>query len=247
MDPAARTVTRAGEAVTLPPKAFDLLLSLIRREGRVASRVELLREVWGYGPLVLSRTVDSHVVELRRKLEPDPGQPAASAHRVQGPGTGSSASSTAHASRQQSGYDRHHIPCTTHGLRAPPLLEGGRASCPQASAPHLLSEVSMFGSSFFAAVSWRRCSSGGQQPERAAHHAGAARTSRSTIRSSCSCRSVPRMTTTAGHIPGARFITFDDIALRQGSDAATISNCRTARISARASRSSASRTTAGSS
>lgn len=75
VDPAARTVTRGGAPVTLPPKAFDLLLSLVRREGRVATRVELLREVWGYGPLVLSRTVDSHVVELRRKLESNPAEP----------------------------------------------------------------------------------------------------------------------------------------------------------------------------
>jgi len=75
VDPAARTVTRNGAPVTLPPKAFDLLLSLIRREGRVATRVELLREVWGYGPLVLSRTVDSHVVALRRALEADPSNP----------------------------------------------------------------------------------------------------------------------------------------------------------------------------
>ena len=75
VDPAARTVTRSGEPVALSPKAFDLLLSLIRREGRVASRMELLREVWGYGPLVLSRTVDSHVAELRRRLENDPADP----------------------------------------------------------------------------------------------------------------------------------------------------------------------------
>jgi len=75
VDPAARMVTRAGEPVSLSPKAFDLLLSLIRREGRVATRVELLREVWGYGPLVLSRTVDSHIAELRRRLEDDPGSP----------------------------------------------------------------------------------------------------------------------------------------------------------------------------
>lgn len=75
VDPAARTVMRAGRPVTLSPKAFDLLLSLVRREGRVATRVELLREVWGYGPLVLSRTVDSHIVELRRKLEADPAEP----------------------------------------------------------------------------------------------------------------------------------------------------------------------------
>lgn len=75
IDPAARTVMRRGEPVSLSPKAFDLLLSLIRRGGRVASRMELLREVWGYGPLVLSRTVDSHIAELRRKLEADVDHP----------------------------------------------------------------------------------------------------------------------------------------------------------------------------
>ena|SRR5688572_3149319 len=75
VDPAARSVTRRGDVIPLSPKAFDLLLSLIRRDGRVASRMELLREVWGYGPLVLSRTVDSHVAELRRRLEDDPANP----------------------------------------------------------------------------------------------------------------------------------------------------------------------------
>ena len=75
VDPAARTVIRGGDHVQLSPKAFDLLLSLIRREGKVASRMELLREVWGYGPLVLSRTVDSHIAELRRRLETDPANP----------------------------------------------------------------------------------------------------------------------------------------------------------------------------
>jgi two-component system response regulator MtrA len=75
VDPAARSVTRRGDIIPLSPKAFDLLLSLIRRDGRVASRMELLREVWGYGPLVLSRTVDSHVAELRRRLEDDPANP----------------------------------------------------------------------------------------------------------------------------------------------------------------------------
>jgi two-component system response regulator MtrA len=75
IDEASRSVTRRGEPVALPPKAFDLLRALVRREGRVASRTELLREVWGYGPLVLSRTVDSHIAELRRKLEDDPADP----------------------------------------------------------------------------------------------------------------------------------------------------------------------------
>jgi two-component system response regulator MtrA len=71
VDPAARTVTVDGEPVGLTPKAFDLMLALIRRQGAVASRVELLREVWGTAGDVLTRTVDSHVAELRRKVEPD--------------------------------------------------------------------------------------------------------------------------------------------------------------------------------
>ena len=75
VDPAARLVRRGGEPVPLSPKAFDLLVALVRHQGRVASRMDLLREVWGYGPLVLSRTVDSHVAELRRRLEDDPANP----------------------------------------------------------------------------------------------------------------------------------------------------------------------------
>jgi len=75
IDPASHTVTRAGTVVPLSPKAFDLLLALIRRDGAVAHRTALLREVWGYQALVLSRTVDSHIAELRRRLEPDPARP----------------------------------------------------------------------------------------------------------------------------------------------------------------------------
>ena len=75
VDTAARTVTRDGRPCALTPKAFELLLALIHRDGAVATRVELLSEVWGYGAFVLSRTVDSHVAELRRKLEDDPAHP----------------------------------------------------------------------------------------------------------------------------------------------------------------------------
>jgi len=75
VDIAARSATRAGEPATLTPKAFDLLLALVARGGRVATRQELLKEVWGYGAFVLSRTVDSHIAELRRKLETDPAHP----------------------------------------------------------------------------------------------------------------------------------------------------------------------------
>lgn len=75
VDPTTHTVTRDGDSVALTPKAFALLLALVRRKGAVASRAELLREVWGYGSFVLTRTVDSHIAELRRKLEEDPAEP----------------------------------------------------------------------------------------------------------------------------------------------------------------------------
>jgi len=69
VDTATRSVTRAGGEVALTPKEYDLLVALIRRQGAVASRVQLMKQVWGYSAAVLSRTVDTHVAELRRKLE----------------------------------------------------------------------------------------------------------------------------------------------------------------------------------
>ena len=75
IDTGARSVSRKGEPCTLTPKAYELLLALIARDGAVAGRVELLTEVWGYDALVMSRTVDSHIAELRRKLEDDPANP----------------------------------------------------------------------------------------------------------------------------------------------------------------------------
>ena len=71
----ARRVTRRGREVALRPREFDLLAALVRRRGDLVSRVELLRDVWGYDTSVVSRTVDTHIAELRRKLESDPGSP----------------------------------------------------------------------------------------------------------------------------------------------------------------------------
>ena len=71
----ARVVSKSGAQISLTPKAFELLLALMRRDGAVATRHDLLREIWGYEQSVVSRTVDAHVAELRRKLEPDPGNP----------------------------------------------------------------------------------------------------------------------------------------------------------------------------
>lgn len=75
IDLALRTVQRDGLEILLRPKEFDLLAALLRRDGHVASREELLKEVWGYGEAVVSRTVDTHMAELRRKLEADPALP----------------------------------------------------------------------------------------------------------------------------------------------------------------------------
>ena len=75
VDTATRRVWRRGEELALRPKELDLLLALLRREGLVATRRELLTEVWGYNPAVVSRTVDTHIGELRRKLEDDPSNP----------------------------------------------------------------------------------------------------------------------------------------------------------------------------
>ena len=71
----ARTVTKGPNAIALTPKEFDLLLALTRRRGAVASRLELLKEVWDHQAEVMTRTVDIHIAELRRKLEDDPATP----------------------------------------------------------------------------------------------------------------------------------------------------------------------------
>ncbi len=75
VDTSARSVTRAGREIPVTPKEFDLLVALIRREGAVASRVTLMKEVWGHRAAIASRTVDTHVAELRRKLEDEPSDP----------------------------------------------------------------------------------------------------------------------------------------------------------------------------
>ena len=75
VDPSTRTVTRRGHPVELTPKEYDLLLALLDRGGAVATRLELMREVWGYSDSVISRTIDTHIGELRRKLEADPASP----------------------------------------------------------------------------------------------------------------------------------------------------------------------------
>lgn len=75
VDPAARTVTRGGEPLEMSRLEFDLLLHLLRADGAVVSRYELLKEVWGYQRPVGTRTVDTHVHTLRGKIERDASEP----------------------------------------------------------------------------------------------------------------------------------------------------------------------------
>jgi DNA-binding response OmpR family regulator len=75
VDPVARRVRKAGAEVALRPKEYDLLLELLRHRGEVRSRLELMQTVWGYSSAVITRTVDTHMFELRRKLEADAARP----------------------------------------------------------------------------------------------------------------------------------------------------------------------------
>jgi DNA-binding response OmpR family regulator len=71
LDPATREATAKDQTLKLSPKEFDLLMYLFRNKERVVPRDELLSRVWNYRvDLNLnSRTVDTHVTRLRRKLQ----------------------------------------------------------------------------------------------------------------------------------------------------------------------------------
>jgi DNA-binding winged helix-turn-helix (wHTH) protein len=68
-------IHRNGRPVTLTSKEFKLLAYLIKNPRRVISRDELLNEVWGYENYPCTRTVDNHILKLRKKLEPEPADP----------------------------------------------------------------------------------------------------------------------------------------------------------------------------
>ncbi len=74
--PRTRRVYKHGEHVELAPKEFELLLELVRNEGAVVSRIDLMKTVWGHASTIVSRTVDTHIAELRRKLETDSSRPS---------------------------------------------------------------------------------------------------------------------------------------------------------------------------
>ncbi|MEO8564177.1 MAG: response regulator transcription factor [bacterium] len=75
IDMVNRTVRRDKEEVPLSPRAFGLFKALLEHRDKVVSRHDLLRKVWQYDASVTTRTIDAHIVELRRKIERDQSNP----------------------------------------------------------------------------------------------------------------------------------------------------------------------------
>jgi two-component system response regulator MtrA len=75
IDVSGHQVTRDGQALSLTPLEFDLLVCLARRPGKVFTREILLQEVWGYRHAADTRLVNVHVQRLRAKIEHDPEDP----------------------------------------------------------------------------------------------------------------------------------------------------------------------------
>jgi DNA-binding response OmpR family regulator len=76
IDEARREITVRGSSVELTPTEWGVLTALARSPGRVYSRYELINRVRGYEYEGYERTVDSHVKNLRRKIEVDPRDPS---------------------------------------------------------------------------------------------------------------------------------------------------------------------------
>ena len=77
VDAESHEVRLRGEPVELTPKEYELLVSLMSRKGKLASRDALIAEVWGYDYVGDTKTLDVHVKRLRTKLESDPSEPRA--------------------------------------------------------------------------------------------------------------------------------------------------------------------------
>jgi DNA-binding response OmpR family regulator len=75
IDLVGQVARRAGKRIDLPSRAFAILRVFARRPGEVVSRDVLLDEAWGYDDYPNTRTVDNHLVKLRRALEDEPDKP----------------------------------------------------------------------------------------------------------------------------------------------------------------------------
>jgi DNA-binding response OmpR family regulator len=75
IDFARQAATKGGKPIELPSRAYAILKVFARRPGEVVSREQLLDEAWGYDRTINTRTVDNHLVKLRRALEDEPDRP----------------------------------------------------------------------------------------------------------------------------------------------------------------------------
>jgi DNA-binding response OmpR family regulator len=75
IDLVRQVAMRGGQRIELPSRAFAILKVFARRPGEVVSRDVLLDEAWGYEDYPNTRTVDNHLVKLRRALEDEPDKP----------------------------------------------------------------------------------------------------------------------------------------------------------------------------
>lgn len=75
VDLQGRQATRDGQPLPLKPKEFELLAFFMRNRGRAFTRDELLNQIWGYGFVGDTRTVDVHMRWLREKIEQEPAKP----------------------------------------------------------------------------------------------------------------------------------------------------------------------------
>ena len=73
--PRVRQVFKTGKEIRLTRKEFDLLVFLVAHRGEVITRERLLDEVWGYERFPTTRTVDTHILRLRKKFEADADRP----------------------------------------------------------------------------------------------------------------------------------------------------------------------------
>ncbi len=66
---------KKGKALRLTPREYELLRCFIERQGEIITREGLLKEIWGYDSYPDTRTVDTHIAKLRRKIEDKPEEP----------------------------------------------------------------------------------------------------------------------------------------------------------------------------
>lgn len=75
IDPAARSVFKGGRQVDITATEFDVMMCLVRAKGRVLTRDEIFRKVWGPNHHGTPRTIDNFMQQLRAKLEDDASEP----------------------------------------------------------------------------------------------------------------------------------------------------------------------------